>query len=462
VSQQLLSPNPRRALAFAAALALAACLSAGDLGAAALPAGLRAREGVATQVDVAAQVEGLLRQVSRAEPERWPHLEQQLAGLGSAALGPCVTLLAGHCMDSAEQGGHQPRLRLALEQEHVLMGALLRMPRASVRAFLQQLAQQPDALCEKLVGLGLLERMGQSEDVLLATRLSAPAQVERTVHPVVRAAYGQSLDGILAREPLSPSAVASAYGEVHPALVARLVQSVGRPRTKESLALLAGLLGRYAAADGLLLVEIGRHGRALSHPVDEDVIVRARDYLDSLQANLVIEAAIVCAEFEDTRCAQRLVELLADPRPGVSKVAQETLARISGADPGPDAVAWQDWYEAQSRWWQEQAPALLAALDSGPPVDIARALKELVEHPLYRDELAPRLAGVVQRSESELAVLACAVLGQLGSRLGAPALLEALEAPDPRLRQEARLALARLYGHDLGPDPDSWPAGARE
>ncbi|HVS17316.1 MAG TPA: hypothetical protein VMT18_01860 [Planctomycetota bacterium] len=57
----------------------------------------------------------------------------------------------------------------------------------------------------------------------------------------------------------------------------------------------------------------------------------------------------------------------------------------------------------------------------------------------------------IARSQIELAVLACAVVGRLGSRLAAPALTEVLDASEPRLRRAARAALQRLGRHEQSP-----------
>lgn len=398
----------------------------------------------------------VLKEASSASRERRAELELELGGLGSRAFPLLLRSLARERLpDGFGTGGLDTR-QLVPAQSETLEGALARMPRESLRAGLRALPGGPESLPERSAGLRLLGRVGAREDVLLLTRLANPGPGERSVDRSLRAVYESALEDVLAREPAGLREVASAFGQAHPSLLAHLIGAAGTVRSPEALGALAGLLGRVPEADPLLLIELGRVGAEVAHPVDERVLAMVRRYLDSGEPRVVVETALVCASLEDGLAAERLVALVADPRPGVGPASRKALVQLTGRDVGDGAAAWQAWYREQSAWWEQQSKLELRLLADGPPVEVARILKDLVQRTHHRHEVAPKVAAVLRRPEVDLVALACAVLGHLRSPLAVPQLVEALEHPDARVRREAHRALLKTTGQKLPPDAAQW------
>jgi hypothetical protein len=68
------------------------------------------------------------------------------------------------------------------------------------------------------------------------------------------------------------------------------------------------------------------------------------------------------------------------------------------------------------------------------------------------------VAAVLGRTETDLVVVACSILGYLGSPRGVPELLHALEKDDPRAVAAAGGALRAITGLDLPADAGAWSA----
>ena len=104
--------------------------------------------------------------------------------------------------------------------------------------------------------------------------------------------------------------------------------------------------------------------------------------------------------------------------------------------------------------------AAITGFDPAHPIELgehaAQGLQEIGSHRLYRDKLAEGILPCLDREESDLVVMTCAVLGHLGSSAVVPELVRQLEADSARVRESAEEALKKITGMDLGPDPDLW------
>ena len=98
----------------------------------------------------------------------------------------------------------------------------------------------------------------------------------------------------------------------------------------------------------------------------------------------------------------------------------------------------------------------MAELGSGAQFQVAAAIMDLSQHPLYRHEIAPEIARCLMRTEPDIVLLACAALGQLGSRTVLRDLVDQLDHGDPERVKAAQRALERITGLRLGADARAW------
>src|SRR6185503_16438532 len=81
--------------------------------------------------------------------------------------------------------------------------------------------------------------------------------------------------------------------------------------------------------------------------------------------------------------------------------------------------------------------------------DLVAPVRELSEHPLYRDELVAVLAALLRRPDPEVRILGCDALQRLGSRLALPELCPRLGDRNRTVAVAAHRALVALSGVDL-------------
>jgi hypothetical protein len=272
-----------------------------------------------------------------------------------------------------------------------------------------------------------------------------------------RRAFEQTLQETLVRTPEAAVVLAGLLPKVDGSLVAPVVLSLAADRSPETLALLAGLLGRTPSADPLLLAQIAEQGRALAGAADLVVLARVRPYLCGTDRHEVILAVQAAEALQDSAAVRQLIALLSHADPAVGAAAEAALTalvqkRCRGAE------GWERWYETELAWWSEEAPRVQGELEALDPVQASAALRELAQHRLYRQECAQAVARVLSRPEPDLVLAACSVLAQLKSERALPELLQALEQGEETLAKAALAALRSVTGLDLPADAALWRA----
>ena len=151
--------------------------------------------------------------------------------------------------------------------------------------------------------------------------------------------------------------------------------------------------------------------------------------------------------------------------PGLDRAARERVARDARARAALARGAhrthagderWVAWHEAEQRWFEEDAPDVLADLASEDDARVLAAVRELASHRLHRDELAEALAELLGHGTPSVRLCACSALQSLGSPLALPALVRALGDEDEAVARAAWSTLRRMTGLELPLDEALW------
>ena len=266
---------------------------------------------------------------------------------------------------------------------------------------------------------------------------------------------------LIERDAGTRGSLVHAYGDVPAGLQVELIRALGRSGTEEDLMALADLLGQSAETELLVLIEIGRVGAAVAHPIDEAIRESVRPYLSEADAQMRIEAAATVEKLEDYGAIGDLIRWTESDGRLVAR-ARTALRALVGKDRGSRAAAWSRWYEAELDWWQRTSQSDFDAIRMGGPARASRVLMELADRRIFRYELVDPVAEALKRSEPEIVVVACSVLGHLGARQAAPKLVEKLSSPDESVRLAAVRALQRITGLKLSSNPQAWKGAKLE
>jgi hypothetical protein len=368
-----------------------------------------------------------------------------IARLGPEAIGPTAWLLA--------EG------RLAPEVAAAAKASLAAQPPEALRAHARAVASSPlSSDAARRLALELLAGCAGPDDIELCAALASPAEGEAGVPRARRLAFEQALRAIAARAPESRFALAGLLGGFDGALVGPAVRALAAERSAESLALLADLLGRVEGADGLLLAELAGLGVELGRPADERVARQVRGLLGDCDRHVAVLAVQAAAALQDTAAIGELIGLLSHADPALRAAAEAALVQLARKHYRGGPEAWERWYQGELAWWSDEAPRALDELGARDPARAVAALRELAQHRLHREESAEAVADVLARPERDLVVVACSILGHLGSPRAVPELLDALERDDPRVVDAAARALRAITGLDLPAEADAWDA----
>lgn len=400
--------------------------------------------------EVSVRVARLLAEASRSG-SGGDELVLALVALGDAALPAAFDALVQGRV--SEDDLDVAWTELDRRQEQATLAAITRLSPASVRAFLAGIALPETGTRERAVALRVLAESAKPGDLELCFALAAgDAAAERDV----RVALEQALLRIVAREPAATTALGARFAARPPALYSAVVRALGSAGSPQALRMLSELLGAAPAADALLLCEIARVGGLLPQPIEPRVRTRVREYLRRSDPQLLAAAVYAVGRLGDGEAAEQLVALLQSELEHVRTSAHRVLRELSGAHLPLQHERWAGWYRRESEWWRRDAPFHKAELGSGAQYQVAAALRELAVHRLYRHELAPEVARCLEHPERDLVLLACAVLGQLGSRTALPGLVDLLDRQDPACAQAAQRALERITGQRLGEEAEAW------
>lgn len=153
-----------------------------------------------------------------------------------------------------------------------------------------------------------------------------------------------------------------------------------------------------------------------------------------------------CEEPEFVPLLQELADVPEERTRRLALAAWQTLARsVPAADPAERAA----WHARELEWHATRLEPALAEFAGADPAVAVRALHECLRHPLFRRELAGRLAGALIDARAEAALAAMPALAAWGSFAALPGLELALDARSSEVRALAAETLTLLTGERL-------------
>jgi HEAT repeat protein len=152
------------------------------------------------------------------------------------------------------------------------------------------------------------------------------------------------------------------------------------------------------------------------------------------------------------------MDLLDSQSRGTRERARRSLEELTGLALGTARARWLAWYESERSWYEEEAPAVLAELDSAEDARVLAALRTLAPRRLEREGLSAEVARLLEHATPAVRLSACSALESLGSSRAVPALSAALADDDAAVARRAWSALRRLTGLELPQDEALWRA----
>jgi len=374
-----------------------------------------------------------------------------------AAAGPEIVPALFRCLvdDRLPAGTDGAPIALTDETRTVLFESLCERPRREVTAFLEELATRTPTVPERLAAQRVVGRIGAADHARLLVRLTLEADAGAPIAAELRTGFTEAMSAVLMRDGAAVGRTREFLGEGSPRLAGPLVDALATVTTEEATRALSGLLGRSPALDPLILARLAER-RRVGARVDPGTAEAVRRYLDHGDPALISAAAHASGELRDDEAVEALVQLVDHPDERVRTSVFGALEKVTGYAFGADAARWTSWYQAEMRWWEEEAEALLVRIERGHGAEFTRAAREAMEHRLFRDRIAEAFAQALRRSNLEEVRLSCRALELLGSSTAVRGLVECLQSDSPAVREAAWQALRAITGDDLPMESDSW------
>ena len=392
----------------------------------------------AVQLDVEQELKNILDGLDLSSSSSRHSGAQQVAELGPDVV-PHILLALGRTDDPSGT------------RREVLLGACSSIPNAELYAVLRELAHEAARSELRPGALNLLGGMGTGGDLRLMIRIATKEPDDLSDN------LRSALANVLRHNPSAYSNLWPVSNDSPSALLPSIVDAITDVGDARGLPTLAGLLNdsRRIAAYRVLqaITSVAEH----SHPpFDMRVLADVRRLLGQAHGENLAAAAKAVSRLEDFEATQKLIELLNSDIPRVKTEALQGLHYLTGLNFRSDSTRWAAWYESERRWWQDEAPAVIDALDSPETAKVLAAINAIVSRRLFRGELAAELARLLDHPNEGLRSLACTAMGQLGSSVEVPTLIDCLNDNTDAVRASAAHALKKITGLDLPPDPASW------
>lgn len=380
-----------------------------------------------------------------AEPKE---LLGRLTAPGADAIAPLLDILIEERVPRAAPAD-APQL-LSAPQRELLLAALARLPRPSLRAELERRLAPADELAGaelRLAALRVFAAAGQSADL---PRLSALAPRTDDELPVpaaeaLRAAYAAILRG----EPGLLSRGLALLRGCDDAAASQMLFALGDLRDKRALPLLEDCTRSRPELAQQAIGLLAQLGPSDDPDFDRRVAAWLAGQLDFARTEWTRAALRALGVYDDGRQVPALLEQLDAPHPGLREAALDALRRVSGLKLGGSAPAWREWYADESAWQESGEPAARLELASNQDARVARALDEFAAHRLFRDERVQAVLEVLENGSPAMRVLACSTLARMGSQGALPALVENISSERPALAEAAWRAACALSGQTL-------------
>ncbi len=342
--------------------------------------------------------------------------------------------------------------RLSEAQEEFLLDLLARSEPGRVVQSLEALLQgevPPETCAMALLVYGA---NGEARHVTRMLEIAAPsgdaAPPARTMDALRR-----SLERLLRREPKAYEEIQRTWSHGSREVVDVLVRAVGDAGDPRGLGFLGDVLLSRPDLARLALAQVRSLGPSSSVEQDRLLAHEVRKYLSSTDALDQQSACLALGELGDAAALGELIDLLEEESTAVREAAAWALSRISGLSYPPKAEPWRRWYQKEEAWREGRFHYLQKHLEHDDSGRVSKAVAELLQHPIYRHEIAEALVGLCAHRRSKLRALACRSLESLGSPLGVPQLRLSLEDRDAEVARAAWTALRAITGVGMDAKP---------
>ena len=405
-----------------------------------------------------ARVQAVLTPPATAAAPSLKLMTNELVAFGDGAVPVLVAMLAGEIeVPETARDTLDPVHPAALAaRSEVLRAALARLDQRTLVQHLELRAGGQAPLDFKLFALGLLAGVDQEEAPRVAVDLVVSIEPIHLMRSYVLDAVETSLAAQIERRPDALVLLEHAAEEAGPELCCALARSAARVRSAHSVEFLAGMLGRHAEADPVILGAIGQLAGDGGLAVDGQALGQLRSLLASGDVDTQRAAAVALGRLRDGESLAALCDLLGSDDERISSAAHWSLRTLAGADLGSAPEPWIAWRDREQAWWTERAPALLEALRSDQTGEVLDAISVLAQHPFLRHGVAEAMGPLLVHPDAGVALSACDTIAKLGSSHPLSWLVSALSSSDERVRAAAHAALRQMTGLELPADAAQW------
>lgn len=234
---------------------------------------------------------------------------------------------------------------------------------------------------------------------------------------------------------------------------APFVAGVERTRRVEAASALAAWAERHSTLRRTCLQHLSRLALALPKPVPDEIATTLRPLLERGDP-VTLPFVIVClGRLQDDASIPQFLRWLKEGEQAVRANALWALQYVTNLRLGEDPKAWHTWYADETAWWERSAYATFSMLRRGTKAEKVAALNAIAERRTGRHRLAAEVAAATEDRDPEIVALAAHRLGELGSAVAVPVLLDVLDTAHPACAEAAHAALRRITGRDLPAEP---------
>jgi hypothetical protein len=399
----------------------------------------------------------------RGHPANAPAADATALGLQLARLGPEAVPALFDALAQRSQAGPardpmRPPETVQELQREALISALCAQPAPLVHTLLGARVGRGATLGARCAALDLLSRCGGSRDIELVASIARGTEEAAEIEAPVAAAFQRALADILRRDRGGYGRLSTLMHGLGRELGAAAARAVADAGSREGLVFLARALDREPDLALALLAEIGRMGIHAERPIDPEVLAGVRARISDPSSPVLGEALLATGWLDDFDSIPSLIRYLRDHRAGVRADALWSLQRMSGLRVAAEPDVWTAWWEAESKWWRDDAPRLFRDLAAGNSARVKAALIACAAVRTYRHAIAAEIVPLFGSPDLEIARLAARISGQIASPVAVPALVDCLDRGDKSLRQSSWSALKAITAQSLPADAGAWRA----
>ncbi len=344
---------------------------------------------------------------------------------------------------------------LSVVQRDLILLSFERLGRTGTLASLAHLLADPKTVPERIATIEILSAVGRTKDLERVFEL-ALAQDEENASRAMADAFRRAACSISKRDGEAFRWIAETWRSVRPELLADLILAIGESEDPRGLEFLSDMIFWKSDLADAAVAQIPRVGRSRDEDLNEELRVRLRVQLDPERPDRCRTICMALAELEDLSSLPQIIESLGHESKGLRESAHWALKRLTRLNFPPDPARWSRWYAAELEWLRREKNAVFRRLLSDQEGQVARALHEVEQHPLARDELLAALPSLFESSNPFVRILACQGATDLGREEAVPVLIDALEDPSAEVVKAAHDALRELTGLNLPEDTSAW------